>query len=396
MVEKLKKACELSFLASLLVLPFSKALLEITLAVTFISWFVYKLKQGSFAADKTQVFTLFGLLMIFSSVSAFDSGYPLVALRGMLKLLKFILAAFVAIELSRNPKWLKQLFVVALVAYTILISDSVAQLIFGKDLIADIPYQYTDLQIRLTGPFISYGLLAAFLIAILPIMVVFAFSKNNLSRFQRLLFFILTAASFFLLYKTHSRGAWIASVISWATFSYLVRKRIVWVLLVTLLILVPLVLPYNTLVHLDRERKEQSLVERYHLWNRAIQVIQARPLFGCGINTFTRNYTKFDKTKSWRVPGYPVHNGFLQLAAESGLISLLLFLAIIGMAVRFGWKGFQNSSGEKKLLAMGLLTGFIALLCQGVIDTTFHNIQSGVLLWFYIGLLLSIKDWNMS
>ena len=166
-------------------------------------------------------------------------------------------------------------------------------------------------------------------------------------------------------------------------------------MLIAILFLAPFVFPYNSLVHLNVVNKEQSLVERFYLWDRAIQVVRARPLFGCGINTFTRNYSKYDQTKSQLVSGYPVHNGFLQIAAESGLVALTFFLVIIVMAIKSGWKAFSISEGNKKLWAAGLLTGLVALLCQGFADTTFHNPQSGLLLWLFIGMLISIDQWNI-
>lgn len=389
----LDRICKYSFLLAVFVLPFSKALTEIFIVSTILSWFCYRLGIGNFSGSKKYVFVIFGLFVIFSSLSAFGSGYPLIAMRGMLKLLKFVLTAFILSELAVDARWLKWLLYTAFASFAFILLDSLAQLFFGFDLIRAFSYERGNDKVRLTGPFISYGLLAAFLIAAIPILISFVLIQKKW--INRIVLSVIAFLSIFLLYHTHSRSAWIAFAIALFLFSFLLRKRSLQIALIVFLILTPFVFPRYALIHFDISNQEQSLVERYYLWDRAIQVIRAEPLFGCGINTFTRNYPKYDQTKNWRVPGYPVHNGFLQTAAESGLIALALFLTIIGMAARSGWKAFSVRKGPVSLLAAGILTGFIALLCQGFSDTTFHNPQSGLLLWLFIGLLISIDQWNI-
>ena len=393
-ISKLDCICKYSLLLAIFVLPFSKALMDIFITATILSWFLYRLSIGNFYGDKKYLFVIFGLFIIVSSLSSINSGYPSEALRGTIRLFKFVLVAFILSELATDPKWLKKLLYVAFLSYALVILDSLTQLFAGQDFIRGFSYQHGNSQVRLMGPFISYGLLAAFLIAMTPIVAVFML--NNRSWIWKIVFAIFTLASIFLLYKTQSRGAWIASIVAWSAFSFFTRNRSIQIALIAILVVAPLVLPYNALIHLDEFGKEQSLVERYYLWDRAVQVIRAKPLFGCGNNTFIKNYQKYDRTKNQRVPEYPAHNGFLQIAAGSGLIALGLFLVIIAMALKSGWRAFSNYTGEMKLLAAGLLTGFIALLCQGFIATTFHNPQSGLLLWLFVGLLISIEKWSTS
>jgi len=130
------------------------------------------------------------------------------------------------------------------------------------------------------------------------------------------------------------------------------------------------------------------LIERYRLWERAGQVIIKRPLFGCGINTYTKNYPLYDEVKNWRVPGYYVHNGYLQLAAETGLTSLFLFLLVIGRSLLSGLKAIRSSPPHSKMIVIGIFCGCIALLIQAGVDTTLHNLQPATLIWLFLGLLM--------
>ena len=384
--------CKISLLGVVIAQPFSKALVEVFISASFIGWLFFKiLKKESICNDRL----LLGLLCLFlvsSSVSVFSSGYPVTALRGVLKLLKYLTLLLLVAEVARDPIWFRRLIIVGVAVFCTILFDAYFQGIYKIDFIRHFPAQATDTQTRLSGPFNTYGLLAAYLIAILPVLIAFlTFNKGPLS-VKSFLFTGITFAALYILYKTHSRGAWLSFFGSLCCLTYFLRSRLLAILLLIGVISVPFVFPKNTLIHLDKQGKEQSLIERYQLWNRAIQVIVAKPLFGCGINTYVRNYPKFDRARNWRVPGYYAHNGYLQLAAETGLISLALFLLILGIALKAGWQAFKNETGGQKALVAGFLTGCIALLSQAAVDTTLHNLQSAVLIWFYLGLLLAFGN----
>lgn len=388
----LRNVCEFSFLSAIFILPFSKAGLEILLVVAFISWFLSKLLSGEPLCENQLLFLIAGLFIISSSVSAFYSGYPLISARGIIKLVRNVLVMLLAFDLFRDPNRIKRLCVVTFFGLFFVIVDSLAQQISGKDLIVGNPTQSTDVLVRLSGPFTSYGLLAAFLIAVIPVAITYLLPTIRKFRPRYLFLALLIVIAFYLLYKTYSRGAWLAAFGSWIIFSLMMHKIARFMLLFALtaiLILAPLVLPRSAIIHLDINRKEQSLVERFHLWVRALQIIEARPWFGCGINTFSRNYAKFDQVKNQRVMGYPAHNGYLQLAAETGLVSLAIFFFLVGAGIRSGLIGLKRAPPEKRLFIAGLLTGFTALLFQAMVDTTFHSIQSAVLIWLFFGLLLA-------
>jgi O-antigen ligase len=275
----------------------------------------------------------------------------------------------------------------------IVLFDALFQLFTGADFIRGIKVFYSDMQTRVTGPFNFYGLLSAELIALFPIILGRLFYSSQKKISLHFLYWIsFSVFTLYILYKAHSRGAWIAASVSLVAFAILDRKKWFMIGLVAAMLLAPFVFPKSALIHLDAEHKEQSLVERYELWHRAIQVIKKRPLFGCGINTYARNYQKFDERKNWRVPSYYAHNGYLQFAAETGLISLAMLLIIFGIALKSGFEAFRLSLGEPKYLILGFLCGFIALLIQVTFDTTLHNLQSAVLIWLFAGILIALKN----
>ncbi len=412
------RICEFSFLGAVFFLPFSKAILEILLFISSTAWIMSKIiNNDSFSKDRT-IFIIFGFFVITSSISAFNSGYPILAVRGILKLLRYGLSMLVAADLFRDSYKLKKLLMTGLASLSLVLIDTLFQNISGKDLFFNLPVRYANQEIRLTGPYKSYGLLGAHLICALPILFSFILSipkKNNQAVLKKIAWICLLLVGLYTLYKTNSRGAWLAALASWVLYAFMIRNKWLIIFFLGTIITMPFILPKSVLFHLDAFNQEQSLVERSLLWSRAMRVIESNPIFGCGINTYIRNYQKYgDKgiskheiiyqnyahvaeKETWRVPGHPshipdyyVHNGYLQLAAETGLLSLVLFLLLLGKGIWSGFLAFRNSEGKKKFLIGGLFCGFIALLFQATVDTTLHNLQSAVLIWLFLGLLFAV------
>ncbi|OGX04213.1 MAG: hypothetical protein A3J12_11540, partial [Omnitrophica bacterium RIFCSPLOWO2_02_FULL_44_11] len=321
----LKRIAEYALYGVILCFSFSKALLEIFVTISIISWLIFIFLNKSEAKPLRQLIILLSTFLIISSISSFQSDHLETSLRGILKLFKSSMILLIGMHLFSQHEKLQRLWYVLLCAFGVIVVDSIIQHVFGYDLFRQNPILYSDTQIRLTGPFQQYGLLASFLIAATPIIYVFLTTVRLTSKVKQSAAISVFIIGLFILYKTHSRGAWLAAFVSWIVYAVITKQKKLLLILILTAFISPLVLPKNALLHLNIERKEQSLAERYQLWRRALEVIKARPLFGCGINTYAVNHQKYDTIKHWRVPGYYAHNGYLQLAAETGLIALALF-----------------------------------------------------------------------
>lgn len=114
---------------------------------------------------------------------------------------------------------------------------------------------------------------------------------------------------------------------------------------------------------------EEATTQRINLAQVALLIIKESPLFGVGLNNFIVHLPKF-----WVPSGVyflqPVHNIFLLVAAETGLIGLLVFLWFLWLMVRrliFKGKTFL-------LLALG------AILFTGIFDHYWLTLQQNQLL----------------
>jgi len=183
-------------------------------------------------------------------------------------------------------------------------------------------------------------------------------------------------------------------------------KRGFWILigLITVLFIVFMAAPSSVYLHRSKGGHEQSITERFTLWKRALRMIEAHPVTGIGINTYSVESERYTEEKERvvrrggrvvyleRLPGYYAHNSYLQLAAESGLISLGLYIIFLGC---FFWKAAaeirtRRLDAEASLMLRGLIAGTVGFLILNLFETLLFSVQGAQLYYFFLGSAVSL------
>ncbi len=129
-------------------------------------------------------------------------------------------------------------------------------------------------------------------------------------------------------------------------------------------------------------------------------------IFGNGIGSFKplyfsyrpAYYLSFTSVKAWDA----VHNEFLELLVDGGLVSLIAFFILCVYIIKRGVWVFRNReiSFSKRIISLSFLLSFIALLLDGLFSTNLR--VSYILFFFYIiiGLIqrssvLSVGSFNL-
>ncbi len=178
-----------------------------------------------------------------------------------------------------------------------------------------------------------------------PVISYYLFKSNNkfVLTLCYLLFFMISSALFFLL----TRGAFLAFilVIAFMFLYMLIRKtktsfkKIIISLFVFLLSYTAtnqLMSSNKSNVVLDRissinlNNNDESINQRLRYYSAALKSIRMNPILGVGVGNWKFISIKYDSKKmsEYTVPYY-VHNDFLQIAAEIGLLGILFFLYFI-------------------------------------------------------------------
>jgi len=372
-------------------LTFSSALVEITFVVALIAWAGWKIQSRKLLSNRMPVSLLipFAGFVLLSVLSYFWSDSPSASVRGITKVLQHVSVFWLVadvIEDRRDINRFEKIFV-GLMLFTVV--NGTFQYVFNRDLLRGFPCGLSHSGLRVSASFHSYGQLASFLICAIPYLtgLFFYFKHRGIKSWWTITAGIAVPGTLWILFLTRSRGAYLAFLIGMGLFLVFRRHFLLLAGMIMICASSLFVLPRTMILHLDTEFKEQSLVERFYLWDRALHVIKAKPLTGTGINTYAAAHAKYDQTQNWRVKGYYAHNGYLQMAAETGLPCLGLFLIFLAQYFRFSWqhlRALEQSSGRYAL--MGILVGICNFLVFGFVDTVFHNPQPVMIFWFLMGL----------
>ena len=120
------------------------------------------------------------------------------------------------------------------------------------------------------------------------------------------------------------------------------------------------------------------------MWQAAMGMIRDRPILGHGLNTFMANYLTY-----WvggeQAPRY-AHNCYLQVAAETGLIGLGVFLVLLWQIFAYLLRGLTRLPSQEGLLLLGMIAGLFAFAVQAGVDTNFYALRQAALFWTLAGL----------
>ena len=225
-------------------------------------------------------------------------------------------------------------------------------------------YGYADSNnylYKLTGSFQNPGPYAGFLATILPLLLQFFLQKSSIkNKWFRLLISLLCYGGILLflsiLPATMSRAAWLAAILGsgvvlakyyklYDRLRQLIakyKKMTVPSFCILGLLVVALCLGIYYL-------KKDSADGRLLMWKVTTRIIAEHPWFGVGVGRFSGAYGKAQADyfasgeateQEEYLAGSPEYafNEFLQIAAETGLIGLFLFLGILYSAFRLAYK----------------------------------------------------------
>ncbi len=131
-----------------------------------------------------------------------------------------------------------------------------------------------------------------------------------------------------------------------------------------------------------------SFMARLTYWQGALRMFAARPILGMGWNTFGSVYPKYMTLGGW--PVATVHNDYLQVLAETGLVGFALYAAFWIVTIVGGTRLSldSDSPAELRWLRTGMLCGLISFLLHSLVD--FDLLIPGIALtvFFLAGLML--------
>jgi O-antigen ligase len=134
----------------------------------------------------------------------------------------------------------------------------------------------------------------------------------------------------------------------------------------------------------ETRESAETLTGRTELWDLAIPAIKQRPIIGHGF--VASKFISEAVDADWDA-GH-LHNAFLEVMYNNGLVGLLLMLAVNGCIVRNVWIVLRRSRDHNlRTLTSGSFVLYVFLMLNGFVEPTFGGRPSCVFLVFQ-GLLL--------
>ncbi|QIA26643.1 hypothetical protein DYI95_003075 [Thermaerobacter sp. PB12/4term] len=196
-------------------------------------------------------------------------------------------------------------------------------------------------------------------------------------------------------FLTYTRGGWLGLALAVAVFVLLVDSRYLVVVAAAgaaAVFLIPGML--ERLAGL-LDFSEGSGAFRLNLYRAALVMWSRSPWLGVGAGNYLayypdviRDYPLLDQ----RFATYSSHNAFLTVAAETGLLGLLVFLVIVLLALRAAFAGWRHGAGPgDRLLFLGAGCGMIAFLVQSLSNITFFHPRVVLYYWLLLAVLVVLS-----
>ncbi len=349
------------------------------------------------------------LLVAWSGLSMINARQPELTLYALVGLLKTLFYFF---YFAHNIKTREDLWMIVRCLALGLIVESLITFLqyaaggyLGLDVLGErqIPKELElsmNKVVRVGGTLGHPNQLGGYLSAVLPLM--FCVNGAKLGRGMRFLVTLAIGLGMIVLILTFSRSAWLATALAfivmlgWLVTEGRIHFRLGPVLMGGLALITIFLFFKPLIMARVTEDDEGSVTSRFAQMRVARSMITQHPVLGVGLNNYDavkHLNESFVENSMERGKVNRVHNIFLLLAAETGLVGLGLFVWFLWSLAVLGLKKISSiRDGALHLIFMGLYLCFFARILHDATHTAY--LSTSPLFWIYSALLVSNRKWD--
>ncbi|MCX8082202.1 MAG: O-antigen ligase family protein [bacterium] len=324
------------------------------------------IKKQEFTLESTSFVSLL-LFSIYLLISSFIAPFGYGAGKSMEDYLLYILIFLIAM----NIKLEKEDF------YLWTLSGFIASLIALGNFIG--PRKYV------VSTFGNPNFFAGHILMVLTITYALFLYKSN-KETERYFLLFCTILSFGTILATKSRAAIIASIFGLSTVMFLnykkhnIKKWGGYIVIGVSSIFLSLHF-YNWLL--------KNI--RWYIWRGTLRMIKLKPITGWGLGNYPFFYPYYRIREYFlQVESTPVttqvHNEYLHIWVETGLIGLLLFLCLISVIIIKSIQNKENNLDFDNICLNGCIAGISAVLVDNIFSTNLRNPSTAMYFWFLLGI----------
>lgn len=199
-------------------------------------------------------------------------------------------------------------------------------------------------------------------------------------------------------FSTQSRGGFLAFLCM--GMMYILRSPQKWRVLLAAFVVIVILLPTLPDTFWGRvktmqtyeDSQDESIQGRFHFWAVAIEMGNAKPLWGVGYNGYNLSYDDYDFSGGRYGRQRAVHSSSLGVLAELGYVGFSLYMLILAGALRASFRlrklGIRNAAfSQLGMSASALEISLVVFLIGG----SFIPFQYNEMVWHFIGLTIAIE-----
>jgi O-antigen ligase len=339
------------------------------------------------------VYTTF--LVAVTVISALGSIYPNESIRGFLKFTQGLILFYAGFELIRSRRDLDRFVAVFMFCEVLAALSALWQEWSGADFIRNRPpVHYTAVITRLTGPFNHCNDFATFLLPGIVLAVICGIAAwSDKRRRSGLGWGVITLLLSYAMIRTMSRGATLGLLLALMVVAAGSRRRLIIfagaAVGIAALVLIPS--PFGTRLAELLNLHSSGLQERWYLLKGTWKMIEARPWFGMGLNTYSRWFPIFNPPN----PAAPVlmyaHNSFAQIAAETGIVGLSALFIFWCSNLVDSMRAAIRSAGSSRWFRLAFLGAAAGILVNAMFDSLLQSTQLRTLFWMLLGATVGLS-----
>ncbi len=141
-----------------------------------------------------------------------------------------------------------------------------------------------------------------------------------------------------------------------------------------------------------------TLNERFFLWEKSLSMAKANPLLGVGLGQWRLVFPVYGKAQKFRKSDDGLaeiffqrpHNDFIWVLSESGILGVLSYMAILGIAVFYALKiFFKSDDADNRALAICMLFGIIGYMVIAFFSFPKERIVHNIFLMLILACIVS-------
>lgn len=194
---------------------------------------------------------------------------------------------------------------------------------------------------------------------------------------------------------TFSRGPWLSLFLTLIFIEILKPQKTKHQIIFSLILFFSVAIAISYLMPSARRSIKERITNfsdpvRIEMWKSGANIIFDYPLLGVGINNVPDVYPSYKTAQSpEEIPH--LHNNYLQLAAERGIICLGLFLWIFIVYFVEVFRKYKRASPLQKPLLLGCAAGVFSFLISGFTEYSYGDAEVVLLVYFLFALSTFLK-----